>query len=272
MKVLEFAKRLGIPASKIRFYDRQGITQSRRGSENNYRQFTEQDALVIYNAQMLRSFDMSVKEVSTAAHTYALGRFSGWLEERIAALEQELRLEQMRMARLEQLRGYLRAMSEQGAGVLRMRTKVSYNAWTIGPGAFYTGATLSAMERLQGKMPFSYVTLMVPQESLLGGEEALQVRLGLGILKENMEKCGFEGTAGLERFPEGDCLSLYLEREDPFALTRADLAPLFLEAGRLGARIVSGAVGRQYLAYEKEGRTVHGFSLGVLIETGDLTK
>ena len=119
MKVLEFAKRLGIPASKIRFYDRQGITQSRRGSENNYRQFTEQDALVIYNAQMLRSFDMSVKEASTAAHTYALGRFSGWLEERIAALEQELRLEQMRMARLEQLRGDLRAMSEQGAGVLR---------------------------------------------------------------------------------------------------------------------------------------------------------
>ena len=85
----EIADLLGITTVALRNYEKLGLVLPERNEKNNYRQFTEQDALVIYNAQMLRSFDMSVKEVSTAAHTYALGRFSGWLEERIAALDKK---------------------------------------------------------------------------------------------------------------------------------------------------------------------------------------
>ena len=62
MKVHDFAKRLGLPDSSIRYYDRMGLIQSGRQKENNYRHFTEQDALAIYHARMLRSFDMSVQE------------------------------------------------------------------------------------------------------------------------------------------------------------------------------------------------------------------
>ena len=61
MKVNEFARQLGIVSSKVRYYDRMGLIQGER-QDNNYRNFTPQDALNIYHAQMLRSFDMSIQE------------------------------------------------------------------------------------------------------------------------------------------------------------------------------------------------------------------
>ena len=41
----EFAQRLGVPVSKIRYYDRLGLGQTERSEENNYRNFEPDDAL-----------------------------------------------------------------------------------------------------------------------------------------------------------------------------------------------------------------------------------
>ena len=48
--------------------------------DSNYRDFTDLDALNIYHAQMLRSFDMSVQE-SLAAKQKGLTQISSWVEE-----------------------------------------------------------------------------------------------------------------------------------------------------------------------------------------------
>ena len=63
MTVKEFSERTGVPPSKIRFYDRENIIQSGRKETNNYRSFSDSDALNIYNAQMLRSFDFGLQDV-----------------------------------------------------------------------------------------------------------------------------------------------------------------------------------------------------------------
>ena len=44
MKVYEFATRLGIPASKIRYYDRNGVISGKRLEKNNYREYDRIDA------------------------------------------------------------------------------------------------------------------------------------------------------------------------------------------------------------------------------------
>ena len=64
--------------SKVRYYDRQGLIRSER-SGNNYRNFTSSDALDIYHAQMLRSFDMTIQE-TLEAQKRDLGQIDGWLE------------------------------------------------------------------------------------------------------------------------------------------------------------------------------------------------
>lgn len=60
MKVHDFAKCLGLPDSKVRYYDRSGLIQGGRQKENNYRDLAQADALSIYHANMLRSFGMGV--------------------------------------------------------------------------------------------------------------------------------------------------------------------------------------------------------------------
>ena len=64
--------------SKVRYYDRQGLIRGER-SGNNYRNFTSSDALDIYHAQMLRSFDMTIQE-TLEAQKRDLGQIDGWLE------------------------------------------------------------------------------------------------------------------------------------------------------------------------------------------------
>ena len=66
MKVHDFARRLGLPDSKVRYYDQAGLIRGGRQKENNYRDLTGQDALNIYHAQMLRSFGMGVQEALAA--------------------------------------------------------------------------------------------------------------------------------------------------------------------------------------------------------------
>jgi len=66
MTVKEFSDLIGIPPSKIRFYDRSNIIDGDREIFNNYRTFCDTDVLSIYNAQMLKSFDFSLSDVVEA--------------------------------------------------------------------------------------------------------------------------------------------------------------------------------------------------------------
>lgn len=210
--------------------------------------------------------DMSVKEAGFAGRTYSVDRFSQWLDTRIDDLEQQIRWEEIRLQRMRQLKGYVDNVVSKPMQVVRRQATVSYNVWTVGKKGSISEQEIAAAARLQEKMPFSYITLSVPMQSLMGGEEALDVHLGLGVLEENMEKCGLTDTAGMQRFPGGDCMSVYLEMEDPFSLTQTHLRPLFDAVEREGMRVASGAVGRQFLSYQKGEKYIHGFSLGVLVE------
>ena len=66
MKVHDFARRLGLPDSKVRYYDQAGLIRGGRQKENPSRDLTGQDALNIDPAQMLRSFGMGVQEALAA--------------------------------------------------------------------------------------------------------------------------------------------------------------------------------------------------------------
>ena len=82
----EFAQRLGVPVSKIRYYDRLGLGQTERSEENNYRNFEPDDALEYGNALMLRSFDMNLKEISQTQSGQSVNEMGIWLEEHVREL------------------------------------------------------------------------------------------------------------------------------------------------------------------------------------------
>ena len=112
MKVYEFATRLGIPASKIRYYDRNGVISGKRLEKNNYREYDRIDALDIYNALMFRSFDMSVSQAAEINEDCRLKDVNDWLSRHILEVEKQITLETMRLDRLQQMKAYFTDIKE----------------------------------------------------------------------------------------------------------------------------------------------------------------
>ena len=130
MKVHEFSARLGIPASKIRYYDRYGVISGRRLEGNNYREYDTKDALDIYNALMFRSFDMSVSQAAGINGECRLKDVNDWLSRHIVEVERQIALEQMRLERLQQMKEYFTDIREGQTRVEKFRLQKNYEVWT----------------------------------------------------------------------------------------------------------------------------------------------
>ena len=262
MKVHEFSARLGIPASKLRYYDRNGIISGKRLEENNYREYDKKDALDIYNALMFRSFDMTVSQAAKSNSGCRLGDVNAWLSCHIMEVERQIALEQMRLERLQQMRQYFTDIREGQARVEKFRLQKNYEVWTFGTDEEPDQKTVQTARILAKHLPFSYVALKIPEKSLFG-DVRYQVQSGLGILEENRRKCGIDLEGAAFEIAGAERLTIWLEKEDPFCLTREDLEPIFREADRQGVELFGDAVGRMYLGYTIDGKRVHCFALGI---------
>ena len=262
MKVHEFSARLGIPASKIRYYDRYGVISGRRLEGNNYREYDTKDALDIYNALMFRSFDMSVSQAAGINGECRLKDVNDWLSRHIVEVERQIALEQMRLERLQQMKEYFTDIREGQIRVEKFRLQKNYEVWTFGTDRPPNPKTAQIARTLAEHLPFSYVALKIPEDSLFG-DQVYQVQAGLGILEENRVRCGLDLTEAAFEIAGAERLTIWLEKEDPFHLTRAELEPIFKEAALQGVELFGDAVGRVYLGYTMNGRRVHCFALGI---------
>ena len=263
MKVNEFARQLGIVSSKVRYYDRMGLIQGER-QDNNYRNFTAQDALKIYHAQMLRSFDMSIQE-SLNAENEELEEIDRWVGTHELELEQQIHQQEIKLQRLKEMQEYFKMVTQYRNGFSLYYRDNSYNVWNFGASAKMTPALLEAIELLAENMPFSYVSIKIGIESLIQDRKPLDVCIGLGILERNKNKLGLDLPAEMAVLPGGETVQYMLEAADPFQLTRQDLLPLITECERRGKPIQEDIVGRIYISYMRAGRFVHGIGVsGVL--------
>lgn len=264
MTVHEFARRLGIPPSKVRYYDRSGVVSGMRSEENNYRDYTPADALDIYNALMLRSFGMGVADTARVNRGCQLEEVTGWLDGRIAELEKTIELEKLRLARLRQMQEHFAYIDAGRSQVEPIVVQRNYEVWTFGKKEPLTEMDVRGAQLLAECLPYSYVALRIPEESLFSQKEGpLEVWAGLGILEENLQKCGLSLPKSIQPIG-GDCqLGIWLEKEDPFSMTAEDFAPVFEEARRRKVTLTGDAVGRIYLSYNINGRHVHCCSIGV---------
>lgn len=265
MYVNEFARRLGLPPSKVRFYDRSGMYQSRR-RENNYRDFTDIDALDAYLVQSLRSIDLSMEESFQAIQGGDRNRLYDCLSGQIDSLQAEIARAQNKLERLERLRDYalrLPTQEDREEAILCQgpEGQAFYSIRTFGSYIKVNDEILGLATALGQCMPFSYIALTIPEESFLNREEDLPVGMGLGILGRNIDRCGITPSPQMDRFPCGTHLVLFLEREDVFHLKGSDLQPFFeaAEANRL--RVYGDVVGRVSFAREKNGRRCYSLSL-----------
>lgn len=265
MKVHDCARRLGISDSMVRYYDRSGLIRSDRHPGNNYRDFTDQDALAIYHAKMLRSFDMGVQE-ALDAQNQSLSSISGWVGSHIQELERQIIWEEMRLLRLRQMQYYFSMIQKRADSRLAESVRYdSYNVWNFGHVDALSPEEQTAIDILAQNMPFSYIAIRISLESILRPGEDLDVSIGLGILEQNREKLELELPPELQRYSGGPMISLFMETPDPFSMTKRDIAPLLEEADRRKITLNGDLIGRIFISYMKEGHFVHGMGLGISI-------
>lgn len=262
MKVHDFAKQLGLPDSKVRYYDRAGLIQSGRQAGNNYRNFTDQDALNIYHAQMLRSFDMGVQEALEAKDS-ELSTVDGWVCHHIQDLETQIAWEEMRLTRLREMQAYFDMIQNHQDKLTSFHRELSYNIWNVNAPAPLSPEETQAIQMLAQSMPFSYIAIRISKESLMAPGEALDVSIGLGILERNRKKLGLELPPGIPATPCCSQSGLLLEVHDPFSMTKADIAPLMKVIQELDSPLSNDLVGRIYISCTRNGKFVHFLGLGL---------
>ena len=268
MKVHDFAKRLGLPDSKVRYYDRSGLIQGGRQQKNNYLDFTDQDALHIYHANMLRSFGMGMQEALTAQEQ-ELSSIDNWVGSHVQELERLVAWEEMRLHRLREMQAYftmVQARQTQQVPLSQNFVDDNYIVCSFGKTLPPSPAEQKTIALLARHMPFSYIAIRVSKESLLSPGDGLDVSIGLGILEQNRAKLGLELPPELPRVSGGPTINLLTEVQDPFSLTKKDIAPLLDEFSHRGLTWKRDLLGRIFISYMKDGSFVHGVGLGFPIE------
>ena len=262
MKINEFAKRLGLPNSKIRYYEKIGLINGNRQDKNNYRDFKNEDALEVYSALMLRSYGMGIQECFDAKREN-IDEINSWIEKYIEKTKQEIKRQEMLLVRLRTIESYSEMFRIDPNQIHIRYLSVPYEIWTFGKNITLTKQHYRDIEVLMNNMPYSYACIRVTKESILSDGEDLDVSLGVGILKENTDMLNIEIPSANKR-NEGNILEQIFEMEDPFQIKKSDIKPLLEKIEELNIELTD-LIGRIYVCYDKNGKTVYGFGLAIMV-------
>ncbi|MCR4626382.1 MAG: MerR family transcriptional regulator [Treponema sp.] len=267
MTVNEFSKIIGIPASKIRFYDRSKIIEGDREIFNNYRSFCESDALNLYNAQMLRSFNFSLNEVLDSKEE-ELVKIDSRVHSCMTELEKSIREQEMKLLRLKEMSAYFSKVGKNISKVTYHRLEDSYNIFTVNCDS--SQAEREAVKQLAEVMPYSYICVKISKDSILSAlehnrEDPLQISVGLGILESNRKKIDLTFPPAIEMQKSTMRVGIFLECEDVFNIKLSDLKPLLKEIKEKNIPIEHDFIGRVFISYRHNGISVHGLGFGCVV-------
>lgn len=262
MKVKEFSQLIGIPASKIRYYDRLGLIEGER-KDNNYRDFSKEDVLNVYHAQLLRSYGMGIGECSVAMHG-SIDEIDQTLEQYVQKTIEEMERQEKLLTRLRTMQSYYHLFRNRTSVLHDRYLSSCYQILTFGDHLEVSDEMKRDIHLLADHMPYSYALIQVSKESLEAEKEDLEVRLGVGILKENLDQLGLQLSSAVLKKPASIREQLF-EMSNPFDLKRSDLEPL-LEEMKMRNISYCDLTGRIYCSYEKDGKTVHCFGLAFPLE------
>lgn len=264
MKVNEFTKRCGINASKVRYYDKIGILNGKR-DDNNYRYYDGIDALELYNALMLRSFDMPIELVQDYSY-HQLDKIDSFVVDETSRLNKQLALIELKISRLEKMRSYFQIIQEGVTKADYLDGLDSVNLYQFGHCRPLSNDEYQLYTVFAQQFPFSYVAIRVSKESVINNSKILEVSVGLGMLVKNMDLLGIDYQFVTERSHTSKTLGIMFECIDPFSMTKSMIQPLLDELDRLNIEIKHDFVGRVYMSYRKNDTLYHAVAIGIDIE------
>lgn len=244
-RIGEFSRLLGVSPDTLRFYEKCGLLLTDKDPQNKYRSFSRQDALDIWNLHMLRSLDMKISDIGQLRKQGSLELQTKYLHQRETAIKAEIDKLNAKHQRLLQLTKLYDLIHEVGIANISDSMSASYAQYILGDDFSASEQVNKKMPQWLAGLPFTYVAFEIPYNSLVGADEHLSIRLGLGILEKNLQKAGFiPGEDATYYSPQKSVAQFTVNTYDIFDLKKKDLAAFytFLTENRLS--ITGPASGR----------------------------
>ncbi len=262
----EFARLLGLGADTLRYYEKAGLILPGRNPANNYRQYSDALALRAMNLRMYRSLGMDLAAMKAVAAGRSVREQNEDLtreRERIAA---EIRRLESKARRIDELKVFYDLAEHETGRVNEIEMEASHSLYVFGPDARRGPKALQTVRKWMRHLPYSYFSVGISRDSLLSGDEGLEMRLGVGVLERYRKALGLALSPEVETFPAGRSVSMHLASRDFFGLSKRDIAPLYAYARERGCRIASEATGRTFAEETADGRPLYHFSIRVRME------
>lgn len=243
--IAAFCRMLGVSADTLRYYEREKLLCTARNPENRYRTYTKEDALDVWNLFMLRSLDMGLQDMAQLRGQGSFEAQSEFLHEQERILEQEIIRLRMRKYRIRQLSVLYDLASDVGKPQLRKAMQGHYAVYIFNGQDIAENNKESPMPSWVSGMPFTYIALSISYENLIAQPHTFPVRIGLGVLEENIKKTSCDLRKSAEYVPPiGENLCFAFVVRNVFEIGREDLLPLYLEAETRRLHITGPASGR----------------------------
>lgn len=175
MTIKEVEQRTGLPRSVVRFYEKEGLIAPRRGGENGYRDYQEEDVALLTRIAFLRSLDVPIADIARVLNGQAqladvAAAQALALEERACAADEAAalcrRLAKNAPQRIDELDvsryvGQPDAYARKRPGAL-LRDCAAFARWFASARAFYLLLALAALlalwayPRLPQEMPVQW--------------------------------------------------------------------------------------------------------------------
>ena len=223
--VQKLADSIGVTTETIRHYRKQGLLHPVMRS-NGYYDYTADDALTVLLTREMRSYDMTLDFIKNSYHSLSIGAYNDLLAEREAALQQQLEMLRLELARMHETRVYA------SCGVRILGQVEEFDGpptWAVSVlnrrEGFLTGQHL---DQWVEHFPFTYVSATIPLEDLQGrrGKEPYDVQVGSGALIHYVEKFGLPLGENAYYQPGGHFIRTCITTGDILSLCPDDLSPL----------------------------------------------
>lgn len=261
MKLNEFSKRIGVSLTKLRYYARFGVIQPER-SENNYRELTECEAIDVYNALILRDFDISVEEISEIHQNKREVELFKEVDSQVKSLEEKIEFYELRLKRLKELQMFLDRFAHNTKQAYVYDRASEYILWSFSNDFVLSDFNQKMVDNVTSSSPFSYVALRV-RENDWQTKEVFKPELGVAVLKKNIKKAKLEIPKDASFTGDVQLITYCFEKENMFEITKDDLKPIFDKAKELNVEVYGDLTGRFYISYVKNGKRMYCFVLGL---------
>jgi len=262
----EFAKLLGLNPDILRYYEKAGILRPERDPGNNYRMFSDSQALQVLNLRLYRSLDMTLDEMKGIAQGQSVHEQNRALSQERTRLAEEIRRLERQANRIDELKRYYDFAEQDVGKVGEIDREEAHCLFVFGSGVRRSPGALRLMRQWMKYLPYTFFSVGVSKENLLSEDETLGMRLGAGILERYRKEFDMPLSGDVETVPQGKGVYMFLSSSDVFGLTKRDIAPLYEYISDRGYRIISGATGRTFAAENVDGSPRYFFSLRVLVE------